>query len=73
MTSTYHKRTNQERMVITSFTITPDQYEWLQREAIRMTGQTQTRIGMSDIIRACLAAMMREQAEAKANAHPNTK
>jgi hypothetical protein len=58
-------------MVITSFTITPDQYEWLQREAIRMTGQTQTRIGMSDIIRACLASMM-EQTKAATNAHTDT-
>ncbi len=72
MTSTYHKRTNQERMVITSFTITPDQYEWLQREAIRMTGQTQTRIGMSDIIRACLASMMEQTKAAANNAHTDT-
>lgn len=69
---TYNKRTSHERMVVTSFTITPAQYEWLQREAIRITGQTQTRIGMSDIIRACLAAMM-EQTKAVTSAHTDTK
>lgn len=69
---TYNKRTSHERMIITSFTITPTQYEWLRREAIRITGQTQTRIGMSEIIRACLSAMM-EQTKAATNVHTDTK
>ena len=50
-----------ERFMVASFTIEREQHEWLQREAMRLTNATQTRVGMSDIIRAVIAAMMEKQ------------
>jgi hypothetical protein len=64
-----YKRPPRERLLVTSFTIERAQHEWLQREAIRLTTATQTRVGMSDIIRAVIAAMMEPKAT---NAHTDT-
>jgi hypothetical protein len=66
-----YKRPPRERLLVTSFTIERAQYEWLQREALRLTHATQSRVGMSDIIRAVIAAMMEPKAAAN-NAHTNT-
>lgn len=62
------QRVRPPRYVVTSFTIEQEQAEWLAKEAMRLTTVTQTRVSMSEIIRAVIAAMM----EPKADAHTDT-
>lgn len=62
------QRVRPPRYVVTSFTIEQEQAEWLAKEAMRLTTVTQTRVSMSEIIRAVIAAMM----EPKPNAHTDT-
>jgi hypothetical protein len=62
------QRVRPPRYVVTSFTIEQEQAEWLAKEAMRLTTGTQSRVSMSEIIRAVIAAMM----EPKANAHTDT-
>jgi hypothetical protein len=62
------QRVRPPRYVVASFTIEQEQYDWLAKEAMRLTTVTQSRVSMSEIIRAVIAAMM----EQKANAHTDT-
>ena len=62
------QRVRPPRYVVTSFTIEQEQYDWLAKEAMRLTTATQSRVSMSEIIRAVIAAMM----EPKADAHTDT-
>jgi hypothetical protein len=57
--------------VVTSFTIEQAQHDWLTNEAMRLTTVTQTRVSMSEIIRAVIAAMM--EPKAATDAHTDTK
>jgi hypothetical protein len=64
------RRNRPPRYVVASFTIEQEQHDWLSQEAIRLTTQTQTRVSMSDIIRAVLVSMM-EQGKPQSNVHSN--
>ena len=64
------QRVRPPRYVVASFTIEQEQAEWLAKEAMRATTVTQSRVSMSEIIRAVIAAMM--QVRAATDAHTDT-
>jgi hypothetical protein len=64
------RRQRPPRYVVTSFTIEQAQHDWLTNEAMRLTTVTQTRVSMSEIIRAVIAAMM--EPKAATDAHTDT-
>ena len=64
------QRVRPPRYVVTSFTIEQEQADWLAKEAMRLTTATQTRVSMSEIIRAVIAAMM--EPKVATDAHTDT-
>ena len=64
------QRVRPPRYVVASFTIEQEQAEWLAKEAVRATTETQSRVSMSEIIRAVIALMMKTRAGT--DAHTDT-
>lgn len=64
------QRVRQPRYVVASFTIEQAQVDWLTKEAMRITTATQSRVSMSEIIRAAIAFMM--ETKAATDAHTDT-
>jgi hypothetical protein len=64
------QRVRPPRYVVTSFTIEQEQYDWLAKEAMRLTTATQSRVSMSEIIRGVIASMMKSKAAT--DAHTDT-